>query len=79
MVPGDPPPFPPEDLATREEVRRALADRSAIVADVLPRESYRRHHLPGAVSLPLTRLGELARRRLGRPAREVLVYCGGYT
>lgn len=58
----------------RDEVRR-LADRGAIVAEVLPRPEYDWAHLAGAIHLPLKGWDVAAvRARLERD-RPVVVYC----
>jgi rhodanese-related sulfurtransferase len=59
----------------RDEIVR-LAGEGAQVVEVLPRESYDRFHIAGALSVPLSelddRLGELDR------ARPVVVYCNDF-
>jgi len=56
----------------REDARRLLAEGGLLV-DVLPAEEYEREHIPGAVSVPLARLG----REAGRLPRDraIVVYC----
>lgn len=56
----------------REEVQE-LQRRGAVIAEVLPESEYRRHHLAGAISLPLARLAE---RAAGLPRETaIVVYC----
>jgi rhodanese-related sulfurtransferase len=58
----------------RDQVRRQLADHGAQLVEVLPRDSFEKEHLPGAVSIPLADLGRRARQTLD-PIRSVVVYC----
>ena len=58
----------------RDGLRRQLAERSAQLVEVLPRDSYEKEHLPGAVSIPLADLGRQALQTLD-PTRPVIVYC----
>ena len=59
----------------REDARRLLAE-GALLVDVLPAAEYEREHIPGAVSVPLARLG----REAGRLPRDraIVVYCYDY-
>ena len=57
----------------REGLRRLVAEVAQLV-EVLPEEEYRSEHLPGAISLPLTRLDRSSAARLDRH-RPVIVYC----
>lgn len=57
----------------RHEVRR-LQDSGAQVVEVLPEHEYREDHLPGAISLPLSRIDTRAVEELDRH-RAVVVYC----
>jgi len=62
----------PQDI-DREELRRLL-DRGAQLVEVLPANEYAEDHLPGAINLPLRRLGKDAQDVLD-PSRPVVVYC----
>ena len=55
------------------EVRR-LAAEGATLVEVLPEQEYAEEHLPGAVNIPLKRLGRDSVAQLDR-ARPVVVYC----
>ncbi len=57
----------------RNEVQKHI-DRGAHVVEVLPADEYEEDHIPGAVSIPLSRLETEAVRILDR-ARPVIVYC----
>jgi rhodanese-related sulfurtransferase len=57
----------------REQLRR-LMDQGAQVVDVLPAREYGEEHLPGAISLPLRRIGADAVSALD-PRRSIVVYC----
>jgi rhodanese-related sulfurtransferase len=58
-----------------EEVRRLLAAGAQLV-DVLPAETFRQEHLPGAVNVPLAEI-DTAPERLD-PVRPVIAYCYDY-
>ncbi len=65
-------------LIDREELQRLVAERDAVVAEVLPRAEYDWAHLPGAVHLPLRGWDvERVREVLDRD-RPVIVYCDDY-
>jgi rhodanese-related sulfurtransferase len=53
---------------------RELAATGAQLVEVLPEDEFRAEHLPGATSLPLTRLDRSSADRLDR-RRPVVVYC----
>ena len=57
----------------RDAVCRLVSDGAQLV-EVLPPEEYAEERLPGAVNVPLRRLGAEARSRLDR-GRPVVVYC----
>jgi rhodanese-related sulfurtransferase len=65
----------PENV-TREDVQRLVAEGAQLV-EVLPREEYDDLHLAGALSIPLTELGERAPRELDAAA-PVIVYCNDF-
>jgi rhodanese-related sulfurtransferase len=53
---------------------RELVTRGAQLVEVLPDEEYREDHLPGALSIPLTKLDRASAAALD-PRRAVIVYC----
>jgi rhodanese-related sulfurtransferase len=57
----------------RDRVRE-LVGRDAQLIEVLPEEEYRADHLPGAISIPLTKLDGESAAPLDR-RRPVIVYC----
>ena len=57
----------------RDEVRR-LVSAGATLVEVLPRDSYEKEHLPGAINIPLKELNRETVRLLDR-AEPVIVYC----
>ena len=59
----------------RDDVLR-LAAEGAQVVEVLPRESYERFHVAGALSIPLTELD--ARHGELDSSRPVVVYCNDW-
>jgi rhodanese-related sulfurtransferase len=58
----------------RDGLRRLLADDGAQLVEVLPHREYDEEHLPGAINIPLARIGREATSRLD-PRRPVVVYC----
>lgn len=62
-----------------EELSQRLRDPTLTIIDVLAEESYRNGHIPGAISLPLADLPQLAAERLPDRQREMAVYCNGPT
>jgi rhodanese-related sulfurtransferase len=74
-------PQPDADVAeiSREELRRRLYDPTLTVVDVLPAESWRQRHLPGAVNLPLADVPTRAREVLPDRSRDIVVYCATFT
>jgi rhodanese-related sulfurtransferase len=54
-------------------VRRLLADGAQLL-EVLPEDEYAESHLPGAINIPLTRLGADTTASLDK-RRAVVVYC----
>jgi len=62
-----------------QELRRRLADGSISVVDVLPAESWREGHIPGALSLPVATIPAQAREALPDTDRDIVVYCASDT
>jgi len=57
----------------REGLRR-MVDAGAQLVEVLPAEEYAEDHLPGAISLPLSRIDAERSKALDK-TRPVIVYC----
>ena len=64
---------------SREEILAHLNDHAFRLVDVLPRESFRSGHIPGALSLPLVEIAERARRILPDMSKPIVVYCASAT
>jgi hypothetical protein len=58
----------------RRELRRLVAEDGAQLVEVLPHREFDEEHLPGAINIPLARIGREASSRLD-PQRPVVVYC----
>jgi len=58
---------------TRERVQRLIGEGAQLV-EVLPEAEFEDEHLPGAINIPLKKLGPETVYRLER-ARPVIVYC----
>ena len=64
---------------TREELHAKIQRGDAIqLFEVLPRMYWRKHHLPGARSLPLDELASIATLVPDKRA-EIVVYCWDFT
>ena len=61
---------------SREELKRKL-DRGEkpVLLEILPEETYRRSHLPGARMMPMDRVRELAPKMVPDKNAEVITYC----
>ena len=57
----------------RDELRRLMTDGVQLV-EVLPEKEYAEDHLPGAMSIPLTRLDRETSQVLDAP-QPIVVYC----
>ena len=68
----------PGDIS-RQELYRRLGDRSLVVVDALPRESYVSGHIPGAISLPLAEVDSRARELIPDRHADIAVYCASAT
>ncbi|MGH7905446.1 MAG: rhodanese-like domain-containing protein [Candidatus Binataceae bacterium] len=66
-------------LISRDELLRRLRDPSLTILDVLPLESYKNGHIPGALSLPAADVEARARTILLDLNREMVVYCASDT
>jgi rhodanese-related sulfurtransferase len=64
---------------SREELQRRLGDRSLIILDVLPLESFAAGHIPGALHLPFAQLADRAREVLPDLSSDIAVYCARFT
>ena len=53
-----------------------LREQGAQLVDVLPAETYRREHIPGAINIPLTEIASASKRL--DPSKPVVVYCYDY-
>ena len=67
------------DEITREELLRRLNDPDLQLVDVLPPAAFAARHIRHARNLPADDVRARAREVLPDPAREVVVYCGGFT
>ena len=56
-----------------ERLRQLIAE-DALIVDVLPPREFGEEHLPGAINLPLKRLGRETVEGLDR-GRAIVVYC----
>lgn len=61
------------------EIQQRMTDPLLNLIDVLPEQSWRAEHLPGARNLPYATLTERAPRELPDREAEIAVYCAGPT
>ena len=61
---------------TRDELQSKV-DRGEhfVLAEILDPSYYAQGHLPGAVNMPLERVGELAQQLIPDKGADVVVYC----
>lgn len=64
---------------SRDELLSRLDDPSLVIVDVLARDSWERHHIRGALSIPIDELEARAPAELPDRDREIVVYCGSAT
>lgn len=62
----------------RDEVRRLVDDREAVLAEVLPRPEFDWAHLPGAVHLPLKGWDPDRLRTVLDTGAPVVAYCNDF-
>lgn len=67
------------DEMGHEELLRRMQERSLTLVDVLPAESFRSGHIPGALNLPLLDLKDRAADVLLDRSAFIATYCGGFT
>jgi len=61
---------------SRDELKKKLDRREKVVLlEILPEETYRRSHLPGAKMLPLDKVRETAPKVVPDKNAEVITYC----
>lgn len=61
---------------TREDlVRRLAGPMPPALFEALPEPHFAAGHIPGAVAMPLDRIGEVAARHAPGKDREIVVYC----
>lgn len=69
----------PKEIS-RLQLQEALASgRPPVILEALDETYYEKAHLPGALVLPLSRLKEVARTRLGDKQAALVVYCASST
>ena len=61
---------------SRDELKKKLDRKEKVVLlEILPEETYRRSHLPGAKMMPMDRVRELAPQMVPDKNAEVITYC----
>jgi hypothetical protein len=70
----------PDATIEREALREKIERGDAFALfEVLPTMYWRKHHLPGARSLPPDRVGELVPREVPDRSAEIVLYCWDFT
>ena len=68
------------DTISREELREKIEHGDPLyLFEVLPRMYWRKHHLPGARSLPLEELESTVAGIVPDKRAEIVVYCWNFT
>lgn len=62
-------------LIEHDELRRRLGDAALTIVDVLPAETYRQAHLPGARNHGLPQLASRAEELLPDRHADIVLYC----
>jgi len=65
----------PIPTITRDELRRGLKDRSLVVVNVLPRESFLNGRIAGSINVPLAEMPERAPELFPEKSGEIVTYC----
>ena len=61
---------------SRDELKKKLDRKEKVVLlEILPEDTYRRSHLPGAKMLPLDKVRETAPKLVPDKNAEVITYC----
>ena len=63
------------DTINRDELQRAIQERTVVVLEVLPPAYFEKEHLPGAKNLPLDDLDDLAPRLVADKDQAIVTYC----
>lgn len=61
-------------VVDRNEVQRLVAERDALVVEVMPKEEYDAEHIAGAANLPIKEMSAGTTSHLGKN-RPIIVYC----
>ena len=63
------------DTINREQLQRAIEERSVVVLEALPPAYFEKEHLPGAHNLPLDDLDDLAPLLVPDKDQAIVTYC----
>ncbi|WP_339736763.1 rhodanese-like domain-containing protein [uncultured Sunxiuqinia sp.] len=59
---------------TTEQLRKKLDKNDIVLIEVLDEEQYQTSHLPGAINIPVSRIGTEVKQRF-ESDQEIVVYC----
>lgn len=59
----------------REQVKTLIDSRGAVIIETLPEEEFAKGHLPGALSMPVDKIGDLAPKKLKDKDQQIITYC----
>ncbi len=59
---------------TTEQLKEKLDKNDIVLIEVLDEEQYQKSHLPGAINIPVNRIGTEAKQRFDLD-QEIVVYC----
>ncbi|MEZ0224931.1 MAG: rhodanese-like domain-containing protein [Alphaproteobacteria bacterium] len=60
---------------SREEVKSLIDSGAAVIIEALPEEEFAKGHLPGALSMPVNKIGDLAPKKLKDMDQQIITYC----
>ena len=64
---------------SRDELLARLQDRTLVIVNVMPKETFADGHIPGSINLPVAEIESCARQLISNLAQEIAIYCAGPT
>jgi len=59
---------------TTEQLKKKLDNDDIVLVEVLDKKQYQKSHLPGAINIPMNKIGTEAKQRFDTD-QEIVVYC----
>ncbi len=61
----------------KEELKKKLDNKEAVLIEVLNEKAYKKEHIAGAINIPLKSIGTEAKKRFNKE-ETMVVYCSDY-